>query len=37
HQFTPPELCLLTELTEYSTMIDGFLEQINSLPIVPFN
>ncbi|MHC0462903.1 phage regulatory CII family protein [Kosakonia cowanii] len=37
HQFTPPELWLLTDLTEDSTLVDGFLAQINCLPCVPVN
>lgn len=37
HQFTPPELWLLTDQTEDSTLIDGFLAQIHCLPCVPVN
>lgn len=37
HQFTPPELWLLTDLTEDSTLVDGFLAQIHCLPCVPVN
>lgn len=37
HQLTPPELWLLTDLTEDSTLIDGFLAQIHCLPCVPVN
>lgn len=37
HQFTPPELWLLTDVTEDSTLIDGFLAQIHCLPCVPVN
>lgn len=37
HQFTPHELWLLTDLTEDSTLIDGFLAQIHCLPCVPVN
>lgn len=37
HQFTPPELWQLTDLTEDSTLIDGFLAQIHCLPCVPVN
>ena len=37
HQFTPPELWLLTALTEASTLVDGFLAQIHCLPCVPVN
>lgn len=37
HQFTPPELWLLTDLTEDSTLVDGFLAQIHCLPCIPLN
>lgn len=37
HQLTPPELWLLTDLTEDSTLVDGFLAQIHCLPCVPVN
>jgi hypothetical protein len=37
HQFTPSELWLLTDLTEDSTLVDGFLAQIHCLPCVPVN
>ncbi|QOV63508.1 phage regulatory CII family protein [Kosakonia pseudosacchari] len=37
HQFTPPELWMLTDLTEDSTLVDGFLAQIHCLPCVPVN
>ena len=37
HQFTRPELWLLTDLTEDSALVDGFLAQINCLPCVPVN
>lgn len=37
HQFTPPEIWLLTDLTEDSTLVDGFLAQIHCLPCVPLN
>lgn len=37
HLFTPPELWLLTDLTEDSTLVDGFLAQIHCLPCVPVN
>ncbi|MFP9431782.1 phage regulatory CII family protein [Enterobacter sp. LM3] len=37
HQFTPPELWLLTDLAEDSTLVDGFLAQIHCLPCVPVN
>lgn len=35
HQFTLPELWLLPDLTEDSTLFDGFLAQIHCLPCVP--
>ena len=37
HQLTPPELWLLTDLTEDSALVDGFLAQIHCLPCVPVN
>ncbi len=37
HQFTPTELWLLTDLTEDSVLVDGFLAQIHCLPCVPVN
>lgn len=37
HQLTPPEIWLLTDLTEDSTLVDGFLAQIHCLPSVPVN
>lgn len=37
HQLTAPEIWLLTDLTEDSTLIDGFLAQIHCLPCVPIN
>ncbi|USR60643.1 phage regulatory CII family protein [Lelliottia amnigena] len=37
HQLTPPELWLLTDLTEDSILVDGFLAQIHCLPCVPVN
>lgn len=37
HQFTPPELWLLTDLTEDSALVDGFLAQIHCLPCVLVN
>jgi len=37
HQLTPPEIWLLTDLTEDSTLVDGFLAQIHCLPCVPMN
>lgn len=35
HQFTPPELWLLTDQTEDSTLVDGFRAQLHGLPCVP--
>lgn len=37
HQLTPPEIWLLTDITEDSTLVDGFLAQIHCLPCVPLN
>lgn len=37
HQLTPPEIWLLTDITEYSTLIDGLLDQIHCLPCAPLN
>ena len=37
HLLTEPELWLLTDLTEDSTLVDGFLAQIHCLPCVPIN
>ena len=37
HQLTPPEIWLLTDITEDSTLVDGFLAQIHCLPCVPTN
>ncbi|MEX0579390.1 phage regulatory CII family protein (plasmid) [Enterobacter cloacae subsp. cloacae] len=37
HQLTAPEIWLLTDLTEDSTLVDGFLAQIHCLPCVPVN
>lgn len=37
HQLTPREIWLLTDLTEDSTLVDGFLAQIHCLPCVPIN
>lgn len=37
HEFTPPELWLLTGLTEDSTLVDGFLAYIHRQPCVPVN
>ena len=35
HQLTAPDIWLLTELTEDSTLVDGFLAQNQSLPVCP--
>lgn len=37
HQLTAPDIWLLTDLTEDSTLVDGFLAQIHCLPCVPTN
>ncbi|EPD3098037.1 phage regulatory CII family protein [Enterobacter hormaechei] len=37
HQLTPFEIFTLTDLTEDSTIVDGFLAQIHCLPCVPMN
>jgi len=37
HQLTPREIWTLTDLTEDSTLVDGFLAQIHCLPCVPVN
>lgn len=37
HQLTAPDIWLLTDLTENSTLVDGFLAQIHCLPCVPLN
>ncbi|HBK9344221.1 TPA: phage regulatory CII family protein [Escherichia coli] len=37
HQLNAPEIWLLTDLTEDSTLVDGFLAQIHCLPCVPIN
>ncbi|ENM2868122.1 phage regulatory CII family protein [Citrobacter koseri] len=37
HQLTAPEIWLLTDITEDSTLVDGFLAQINCLACVPVN
>jgi len=37
HQLTPREIWMLTDLTEDSTLVDGFLAQIHCLPCVPVN
>lgn len=37
HQLTAPDIWLLTDLTEDSTLVDGFLAQIHCLSCVPLN
>ncbi|HCW0178618.1 TPA: phage regulatory CII family protein [Citrobacter freundii] len=37
HQLTAPEIWILTDLTEDSTLVDGFLAQIHCLSCVPIN
>lgn len=37
HQLTAPDIWLLTDLTEDSMLVDGFLAQINCLACVPVN
>ena len=37
HQLTAPEIWMLTDITEDSTLVDGFLAQIHCLPCVPLN
>ncbi|SET28060.1 phage regulatory CII family protein [Kosakonia radicincitans] len=37
HQLTPSDIWLLTDITEDSTLVDGFLAQIHCLPCVPVN
>jgi len=37
HQLTPREIWTLTDLTEDSTLVDGFLAQVHCLPCVPVN
>ncbi|MBC3211898.1 phage regulatory CII family protein [Serratia fonticola] len=37
HQLTAPEIWQLTDLSEDSTLVDGFLAQIHCLPCVPVN
>ena len=37
HLLTAPEIWRLTDLTEDSTLVDGFLAQIHCLPCVPIN
>lgn len=37
HQLTAPEIMLLTDITEDSTLVDGFLAQIHCMPCVPVN
>ncbi|MDP1148245.1 phage regulatory CII family protein, partial [Klebsiella pneumoniae] len=37
HLLTAPDIWLLTDLTQDSTLVDGFLAQIHCLPGVPTN
>lgn len=37
HQLTAPDIWLLTDITEDSTLVDGFLAQMHCLPCVPLN
>lgn len=37
HHLTPPEIWLLTDLTEDSVLVDGFLAMLHCLPCVPVN
>lgn len=37
HHLTPPEIWLLTDLTEDSALVDGFLAMLHCLPCVPVN
>ncbi|MDH1795225.1 phage regulatory CII family protein [Citrobacter portucalensis] len=37
HQLTASDIWQLTDLTEDSTLVDGFLAQIHCLPCVPIN
>ena len=37
HQLTAPEIMLLTDITEDSTLVDGFLAQLHCMPCVPVN
>ena len=37
HQLTASDIWLLTDLTEDSTLVDGFLAQIHCLPCIPVN
>lgn len=37
HQLTPREIWVLTDITEDSTLVDGFLAQIHCQPCVPIN
>ncbi|WP_024554421.1 phage regulatory CII family protein [Franconibacter helveticus 513] len=37
HQLTAPEIMLLTDITEDSTLVDGFLAQMHCMPCVPVN
>lgn len=37
HQLTPKEIWVLTDITEDSTLVDGFLAQIHCQPCIPVN
>ncbi|WP_130100449.1 phage regulatory CII family protein [Siccibacter turicensis] len=37
HQLYPADIWMLTDLTEDSTLVDGFLAQMHCLPCVPVN
>ncbi|EPH6761241.1 phage regulatory CII family protein [Cronobacter dublinensis] len=37
HELTAKEIMLLTDITEDSTLIDGFLAQMHCMPCVPVN
>ncbi|EAZ5991664.1 phage regulatory CII family protein [Salmonella enterica] len=37
HHLTPPEIWMLTDLTEDSALVDGFLAMLHCLPCVPVN
>ncbi|MBS1206471.1 MAG: hypothetical protein H6R25_3370 [Proteobacteria bacterium] len=37
HQLIPSDIWLLTDLTEDSTLVDGFLAMLHCLPCVPVN
>ena len=37
HELTAKEIMLLTDITEDSTLVDGFLAQMHCMPCVPVN